>query len=197
MTPSTREDWRRYFAAHAPKKPRLAFRRSQLNPATHQHESDVEQNGAVAARVRGPDGRGAENFAVTNPMSTETAPPPPPPRGTDWDKDGVGIGTDGKLIIREKIEENPATYRSYFYTPIGWIRMADQYHEAKWKMQDIERELNGRQPDRFLPLVLEQLDGFFLEASAAKDRARAEAYAASAAIIRGFLAESKERERRR
>ena len=41
MTPRTREDWRRYFAAHAPPVPR-GFP-LLLDSKTHTHESELEQ----------------------------------------------------------------------------------------------------------------------------------------------------------
>lgn len=79
----------------------------------------------------------------------------------------------------------------------GLLEMLQERFELKQKFEDQEYEINRRQPDRFLPDVIRKLDDNFTTAQKAGDTARSEAYAASAAMIRGFLRESDEREGKR
>ncbi len=71
-----------------------------------------------------------------------------------------------------------------------------EHQELINKVADLERDLNWRNPDRFLDEALKKMDAFCFEAMKVGERTRAEAYAVSVAIMRGYLGDSAEHERR-
>ncbi len=70
------------------------------------------------------------------------------------------------------------------------------YQAALDKIHDLELEINRCQPDRFLPELLKKLELFAESAMITDDRERAEVYAMASVMIRRFLKEDDERDRK-
>ncbi len=84
----------------------------------------------------------------------------------------------------------------YSFSHERLLEMIQENRDLKFKVDDLERDLNWRNPDRFLDEALKKMDEFYFEAMKAGERPRAEAYAASVGIMRGYLGDSAEHERR-
>lgn len=98
---------------------------------------------------------------------------------------------EGKLVIPD---ESGATNR--FMSKDYILEALDQREEMRVKIAELERELNWRMVDRFLPEALKRLHAFSLDALKAGDRPRSEAYASAIGIMRSYLGDAAEHERK-
>lgn len=121
---------------------------------------------------------------------SEPPPEPLPPRGTDWEKDGIGIDANGLIVIRR----DETTFQA-FSSRDYLCGLALENSDLLRKVHELQMKVARAEPSALLPAVIRDLEQCGQEADALKHTAplplkhrmagQAQAYAHAAAIIRG------------
>jgi hypothetical protein len=114
-------------------------------------------------------------------------------RPTDWLIDGVGMNASGQLVIRHGPADGAALCR--VANPETWLEAIARSYEVENKLSDMERQINARQPDRFLPKAIVELEKRGAEAEALRGEGAAgkimcgqsQAYRDAAAFLRSLI----------
>ncbi len=84
-------------------------------------------------------------------------------RAADIEADGVAISPDGNLCLRDGEAMHSAWHSSSVKT---WVETLAERNRLKWEVADLKRDINAREPHRFIADAIAELEKRATEAGA-------------------------------
>lgn len=78
-----------------------------------------------------------------------------PPRNPDWELDGIGINSEGNVIIRDN---RSPTSGCRLVDKQALYKIFEENEKLKWSLEDMTSAVNAREPDRFLADAIATLE---------------------------------------
>jgi len=90
------------------------------------------------------------------------APKEAPPRGTDWEKDAIGVTDTGHIVVR--MPGAVAEAVNYAFTSEGLRQILGEHYKTESKLRNLERQLALAEPHKGLAAIVADLEGKAAEA---------------------------------